>query len=199
MHTQKIILPVLLLMSLVFLSACTLWLPDNAESSLRPERPQRGEQHRRENYAPISQEIPTDRVNIPSVDVQTVPVAPVTPIVPKSTPVTPTKTTAPTTPTSNSKPVTSNKTISKSITYSTDHGQERVTATFSITTDSSGEITAVSSSTTSADRESRQYISRFNSAARSQIIGRKISELSLSAVGWASDTTDAFMQVVSAL
>jgi hypothetical protein len=74
-----------------------------------------------------------------------------------------------------------------------------VTATFSLTQDTDGVITAVTATMKSGDHESKQYINRFNSAARSQIIGKKVSSLSLSAVGGASDTTDAFMQVVDSL
>ncbi len=90
-------------------------------------------------------------------------------------------------------------TITNSTTYSTDHGKHRVTANFSITTSSDGTISSATATMTSGDRESRQYINRFNSAAKTQIIGKKISELSLSAVGGASDTTDAFVTVVDSL
>lgn len=95
--------------------------------------------------------------------------------------------------------LTQEKNLEKSITYTTDHGKERVTVNFSITMDDVGNITTLSALPVSADRESRQYISRFNSAAKSQIIGKKISSLSLSAVWWASDTTDAFVQIIKSL
>lgn len=70
---------------------------------------------------------------------------------------------------------------------------------FTISTGSDGTITAVTAKLTSGDRESAQYISRFNSAAKSKIFGKKISSLSLSAVGGASDTTNAFQEVISSL
>lgn len=96
-------------------------------------------------------------------------------------------------------PSGTSKNISKSITYTTDHGKERVTVSFVLTIDSTDSITGISASAPSADRESRQYISRFNSAAKSKIVGQKISSLSLSTVGGASDTTDAFQEIVSSL
>lgn len=51
----------------------------------------------------------------------------------------------------------------------------------------------------SGDHESAEYIARFNNAATKKIIGQKISSLSLSTVGGASDTTDAFLSVTSSL
>lgn len=44
-----------------------------------------------------------------------------------------------------------------------------------------------------------QYHNRFNNVANKKIVGKKVSELSLSAVGGASDTTDAFNEVVASL
>lgn len=117
-------------------------------------------------------------------------VTPVAPIAPVSS--------SPQNPTTNTDTTRTQNTV-KSITYSTDHGQERVTASFDITTTTDGTITAVNANMTNGNRESAQYISRFNSAAKRSIVGKKISSLSLSALGGASDTTDAFMQVVSAL
>ncbi len=93
--------------------------------------------------------------------------------------------------------VTSNNSFSKSTTYTTDHGKHQVTATFDITTDSDGKITTMTAVMNSGDRKSDAYIARFNQSAKSQIIGKKISELSnISAIGGASDTTDAFISVL---
>ncbi len=115
-----------------------------------------------------------------------------------TTPVISTQSSSPTTTPVSMIPETP-KNISKSISYTTDRGKERVTASFVFTIDSTDTITVVSVSPVSANSESRQYISRFNSAAKSKIVGKKISSLSLSTVGGASDTTDAFQEVISSL
>jgi hypothetical protein len=70
---------------------------------------------------------------------------------------------------------------------------------FDISLDGTKTITAITATMTSGDRESGQYVSRFNSAAKSKIIGKKVAGLSLSAVGGASDTTDAFSQIIASL
>jgi hypothetical protein len=96
-------------------------------------------------------------------------------------------------------PAQSSSTTSKTVTYSTDHGKEQTTVQFNITLNADKTITALTATMTSGDRESKQYVSRFNSAAKSKIIGKKVAGLSLSAVGGASDTTDAFSQVIASL
>ncbi len=73
--------------------------------------------------------------------------------------------------------------ISKNASYSTDHGKERVSIRYDISLKTDGTISSVTAVMLSGDHESRQYISRFNNAARSKIVGKKISNLSLVALG----------------
>lgn len=158
-NTTSPLLPVLILVSLAFLSSCTTSTSDTVVKTSQT------------STAEIQDN--TQKTMTSSIKTTTIDTSSVTTI--------------------------ADNTITKNTTYNTDHGKHRVTASFALTQDTDGTITAVTATMTSGDHESRQYINRFNSAARSQIVGKKISELSLSAVGGASDTTDAFLQVVSSL
>jgi hypothetical protein len=112
-----------------------------------------------------------------------------------------TQTTSPSPPQTVSNNSTSPKTTaySKSLSYRTNHGKHIATATFDITTKNDGTITLVNAMMNRGNHESAEYIVRFNNAASKKIIGQKISSLSLSIVGGASDTTDAFLAVVDSL
>lgn len=87
----------------------------------------------------------------------------------------------------------------KTVSYRTDHGKHNASVTFDISTTSDGTITGVTANLNSGDRESADYVQRFNNAAPRKIVGQKISSLSLSTVGGASDTTDAFLSAASSL
>lgn len=91
------------------------------------------------------------------------------------------------------------KQTSKSITYRTDHGHHQATVNFVLEMNSDNTISTVTADMTIGDRESAEYVSNFNTRINSMVIWKKKSELSLSAVWWASDTTDAFMQVLNTL
>ena len=90
-------------------------------------------------------------------------------------------------------------TYTKTISYLTDHRKHTISTKYTLVIWEDGVIESIDASLVSGSHESARYHSRFNSAARSQIVGQKISELSLSAVGGASDTTEAFLDIVSAL
>lgn len=94
---------------------------------------------------------------------------------------------------------TNSTTTSKTVSYRTDHGKHSVSVTFDIATGSDGIITGVQANMNSGDHESAEYIARFNNASSRKIIGQKISSLSLSSVGGASDTTDAFLETLASL
>lgn len=200
-------LPVFVIVSLLFLTSCTLGVREDQptstsdtiiENSLweNTQPPREGRWRHRGD----SREIPPDMAEQPVVNTNNSLTSSSEVSQPSST-TSQAQTTTPVGTSAKTSSVVSwtQKNIAKSIRYTTDHGKEQVEVSFSITLDSSNTITAVSVSTTSADRESRQYISRFNSAAKSKIIGKKISSLSLSAVGGASDTTAAFSEVISSL
>ena len=115
--------------------------------------------------------------------------------------VTPTNT-SPTSTSSVASDTSSNvasQTITKTVSYGVDHGKHQVTTDFTISTDSTGKILSVRANMTRWDHESMQYHNRFNNVANKKIVGKKISELSLSALGGASDTTDAFNEVIASL
>ena len=99
----------------------------------------------------------------------------------------------------NSTNSSSPSSIQKTVNYRTDHRKHTVSVTFDISTSSDGIITGVTAHINSGDRESAEYIERFNNAASRKIVGQKISSLSLGAVWGASDTTDAFLSVVASL
>ena len=94
---------------------------------------------------------------------------------------------------------TNSTTSSKTVSYRTDHGKHSVSVTFDIATGSDGIITGVQANMNSGDHESAEYIARFNNASSRKIIGQKISSLSLSSVGGARDTTDAFLETLASL
>lgn len=89
--------------------------------------------------------------------------------------------------------------LTKNATYRTDHGKHEVNADFNISENPDWIIVDVTVTMLRGDHESWNYIRRFNSVARTQIVGKKISDLSISAIGWASDTTDAFLSMIESL
>ena len=91
------------------------------------------------------------------------------------------------------------KTFRETVSYRVDHGKHQVTTTFVIWVDADSAIVSVDAEMERGDRESSMYHSRFNSAISSKVIWKKISDISLDAVGWASDTTEAFYKVVTSL
>lgn len=94
---------------------------------------------------------------------------------------------------------TTSQTVTKTVSYGVDHGKHQVTTDFTISTDSTSKILSVRANMTQGDHESMQYHNRFNNAVSKKIVGKKASELSLSALGGASDTTDAFSEVIASL
>ncbi len=85
----------------------------------------------------------------------------------------------------------------KTLTYSTHHGRKRISTHFSVRLGKDEIITSVKADLISGDHESARYHTRFVQAAQTQIIGKKLSDLSLDVVGGASDTTDAFREAFS--
>lgn len=75
----------------------------------------------------------------------------------------------------------STTTTKKTVSYVTPAGT--ISTDFSITTDSSGNITATQAEYAGNDHEDAMYHVRFNSSVSSQIVGKSIKNLSLSAVG----------------
>ena len=95
---------------------------------------------------------------------------------------------------------TQTKTLKKSLVYNVpDHMQESIIVTLVV--DATGKIADVTFAyNTPTNRESAEYLSRFNSAfSPSLVVGKKMSEVSLSRVGGASLTTGAFNKAVADL
>lgn len=88
------------------------------------------------------------------------------------------------------------KTITKTVSYITPAGT--ITTDFSLVTSADGLIQSVQATYNGNDHEDAMYHSRFNSST-SSIVGKSISNLSLSAVGGASLTTDAFNKFILSL
>ncbi len=80
--------------------------------------------------------------------------------------------------------------------YYVPHGSNSITVNVSI---KDGSITKVSATHDYADRESGMYVDSFDSSISSKAVGQKINGLSLSRVGGASLTTDAFDEVISSI
>lgn len=62
-----------------------------------------------------------------------------------------------------------------------------------------GIITAVSAQNSASDHESERYIQDFESALERVVVGKEIASLSLSRIGGASLTTDAFTQTLDTI
>lgn len=84
-------------------------------------------------------------------------------------------------------------TYTTSVTYFTPDGQEPLTVKVTL---SRNTVTESSISTTPISHEGRQYFDRFDSYYKSQVIGQKVSDVSLTRVAGASLTTDAFNQAL---
>lgn len=82
---------------------------------------------------------------------------------------------------------------SASVNYFTPDGQEPLTVKVTL---AGNTITDSSVSTTPISREGQQYFDRFDSYYKSQVIGQKVSDVSLNRVAGASLTTDAFNQAL---
>jgi uncharacterized protein with FMN-binding domain len=78
--------------------------------------------------------------------------------------------------------------------YYVPHGSNSLTVNVSI---KDGLITKVSTSHDYSDRESGMYVDSFDSSISSEAVGQKIDGLSLSRVGGASLTTEAFDEAIS--
>lgn len=86
---------------------------------------------------------------------------------------------------------------SSSVAYDGEHGIGRrwhhtdyLTTTLSVNTD--GVVTAISNQHEASSPKSRSYQSRFDAAIESQIVGKKLSDVSLWIIWWASTTSEAF-------
>ena len=77
--------------------------------------------------------------------------------------------------------------------YSVPHGSNSITTTVTI---AGGKITAVSTSNSSNDHESQQYIDSFESGLNSAVVGKSIT-VSPSRIGGASLTTEAFSETLT--
>ena len=93
--------------------------------------------------------------------------------------------------TSNASPIT------KTIRYWTPSWT--ISTTFVFTIDETNTVKTIKATTVSRDQEDIQYANRFNTAAESKIVGKKISDLSAITIGGASLTTDAFKRAISSL
>lgn len=71
--------------------------------------------------------------------------------------------------------------LEKSVSYNTPDGP--VSANFSISRDTNKTITAINVTLLSGDHESRRYVQNFNNSAQQSIVGKKITDISLDAVG----------------
>lgn len=86
-------------------------------------------------------------------------------------------------------------TYSATISYSVPHGSNSIAV--DVTVDASGTITDVSDDHSYSDHESGWYIESFDSELSGAVVGQNISSLSLSRLGGASLTTQAFDQALS--
>lgn len=90
---------------------------------------------------------------------------------------------------SNQTTVYRDGTYTASKVYNVPHAQNTIDVTITV----EGEIvTAISVNDDYTDHESAEYISSFESAIKSKVVGKKLADISLSRVGGASLTTSAF-------
>lgn len=122
-------------------------------------------------------------------DSQATPVSTTTPS--SSAPATTTPVTTP--PSSSTSGTYKDGTYTASVTYFTPDGQEpldvKVTLSGNTITDTSVDANTISG-------EGQRYFDRFSSYYKSQVVGQKISDVSLNRVAGASLTTDAFNQAL---
>ncbi len=85
---------------------------------------------------------------------------------------------------------------SANTTYYVPHGTNTLSATVTI---ANGSVTAVKVSHDYSDNESGMYIDSFENAIQSAVVGKPISGLSLSRIGGASLTTQAFDDVLATI
>ncbi len=91
----------------------------------------------------------------------------------------------------------STKMINKTITYAVPW--QRISTVFKVWLTENDIITSITATTNSHDRHDQQYHNRFNQSATT-IIGKKVSDIkNLATLWWASLTTHAFLQVVQEL
>lgn len=81
-----------------------------------------------------------------------------------------------------------------SVDYRVPHGSNSITVSVAL---KDGVVTKVSTSHDYSDRESGMYVNSFDSEISSAVNGEKVSSVSLSRVGGASLTTDAFDEAIS--
>ena len=86
------------------------------------------------------------------------------------------------------------KTITKTIEYPTPERPE--TANFTISLNNDNTVNSVSVSIESHERETNYAVSQFNKNINSKVSGKKLSEINIDAIGWASLTTAAFNSVI---
>ena len=85
--------------------------------------------------------------------------------------------------------------LEKKVTYNTPEWQE--TADFNINLDSEWKVLNVSVSINSRERETKMAMENFNAEINKKVVGKKLSEISLDAIGWASLTTEAFKKALT--
>lgn len=83
---------------------------------------------------------------------------------------------------------------SSDINYSVPGSQNTISVTLTINSDT---ITDITVNDSYSDRESDRYITGFESSIESKVVGKKISNISLSRVGGASLTTNAFNRALN--
>ena len=98
---------------------------------------------------------------------------------------------------SGSSTSSSSKDYSASISYRVPEGHSN-TITSKLTI-ADGKITAVSNTYKNTSRESDMYTQSFNSYISGKVVGKNLSDISLSRVGGASLTTEAFNQVIASI
>lgn len=87
-------------------------------------------------------------------------------------------------------------TYSASVDYFVPHGSNTLTANVTI---KDGKITAVTANDKYSDNESAMYIDSFENTLQSSVVGRDIGALSLSRIGGASLTTQAFNDALNTI
>ena len=102
--------------------------------------------------------------------------------------------TSPTTSSSSSSSVYKDGTYSADAQYYVPHGYEDIKVTLTV---SSGVVTNSSIVNSESNRDSQGYQADFASVYKSSVVGKKLSEIKLSYVAGASDTTNGFNDAVS--
>jgi hypothetical protein len=99
----------------------------------------------------------------------------------------------PVTPAPVVSPVSTARTRTETVSYRTPAGSDLVE--FSVTVEA-GVITAARAAVKAENDKSQRYQTGFAADVSSKVVGKKIADLDLSAIGWASLTTGAFDQFV---